>query len=159
MNTRQIATTLLNNRSKLTPVLMTAQLKDQLGAEAFSEALRKRWIDIGEDNYAVISKNQAKLEEMQAAANSDAAQIGDEVVVAENGKTFKATVSKQNPDGTLGLTFGNEKPATVKPSWQANEVRVMKTLKPEEQDGSYTPDRDRPGMPPRPALTQPQVSP
>lgn len=155
MNTRQIATTLLNSRNQSTPVLMTARLKDQLGAEAFSEALRRRWIEIGEDNYAVISQNQAKVEEMFDAAQTDKAQIGDEVAVAEDGKTFQAKVSKVNPDGSVALSFGDEKPATQKPAYQATEVRVTKTLEPDKQDGTYKPDTDKPGMPARPSYSPP----
>jgi hypothetical protein len=58
-------------------------------------------------------------------ADPNVAEIGDEVYVAENGKTYKAVVQAKGADGKYTLSFGTEKPSTQR-SWEPKEMRIDK---------------------------------
>jgi len=58
-----------------------------------------------------------------------AAGIGDEVLVAENGKTYAGTIGAVGNDGKFKLTFGNEKPP-VNRDYSQNEFKVTKKATP-----------------------------
>lgn len=65
-------------------------------------------------------------------------QIGDEVVVAEEGKPFKATVKARNSDGTYVLSFGAEKPRAERP-YKAEELRKTASGPAEQKPGAVQP--------------------
>jgi hypothetical protein len=54
------------------------------------------------------------------------AEVGAEVVVAENGKTYTAAVKAKNPDGTYTLSFGDMKPANHERAYKREELNVAK---------------------------------
>jgi hypothetical protein len=68
-------------------------------------------------NQKVILQTPEGLIEALAVGgeNDKGAEIGDEVVVAEEGKPFTAVVQSKNEDGTYVLSFGQEKPRAVRP--------------------------------------------
>jgi hypothetical protein len=49
-------------------------------------------------------------------------KIGDQVVVAEEGKAYSAVVQSQNPDGSYTLSFGSAKPRTPR-NYKSEELR------------------------------------
>jgi hypothetical protein len=51
-------------------------------------------------------------------------QIGDDVMVAEQGKSFTGKVQSVRPDGRYILSFGNTKPAKAR-DYTANELRPV----------------------------------
>jgi len=59
-----------------------------------------------------------------AVGGQDATGIGDDVVVADGGKSYTGTVSGKNPDGTFSVSFGADKPA--KTSFKESEMKVTK---------------------------------
>lgn len=61
--------------------------------------------------------------ELRFLNEEDACKVGDPVVVGEDGRTYTAVVQACNPDGTLTLSFGGEKPKQVKPSYKKEEVQ------------------------------------
>jgi hypothetical protein len=55
--------------------------------------------------------------------------VGDQVVVADNGKSYIGVVAGRNPDGSLKISFGAQKPSTQRP-YKKDEVRRTKKLDP-----------------------------
>lgn len=51
--------------------------------------------------------------------------VGDEVLVAENGKTYTGTVGAVGQDGKYRVSFGNEKPP-INRDYGTNEIKVTK---------------------------------
>lgn len=64
---------------------------------------------------------------LPGAASKDA-EIGDQVVVAEGGKTYSAKVQAKNADGSYKLSFGSEKPP--RDTFKRDEVRVSSKADP-----------------------------
>lgn len=64
----------------------------------------------------------------QSGVTEDAdPDVGDEVVVADQGKTYQASVSGRNVDGSFRLSFsGADKPA--RDSYRKEEMRVTRTV-------------------------------
>jgi hypothetical protein len=65
--------------------------------------------------YRLFANNLPKVVVQQrdgslVEADANVTQIGDEVIVAEDGKSYKAVVKGRNPDGTFTLSFGTDKP-------------------------------------------------
>jgi hypothetical protein len=58
-----------------------------------------------------------------------AAGIGDEVLVAEGGKTYMGTIGAVGNDGKFKLTFGMEKPPMTR-DYSPNEFKVTKKATP-----------------------------
>lgn len=218
MNIKEIAAKLLKLREeRMTAFIMTGQLREELGFEGYSEALRNRWIQPDEEGSGMITitNNLGKVAEMRELAHqyaqeckdrcgscgknkcacdgrcdackgekctcesapvresasfalahasrtkmtlaeaatlglghqSDTAgtpivgisqqstptapaaiskpdpaapnrpqalSIGSDVRVVENGKTYVGKVSQVKPDGKMQISFGGEKPATIR---------------------------------------------
>jgi hypothetical protein len=64
-----------------------------------------------------------------APGAAPAAGIGDEVLVAEGGKTYTGTIGAVGNDGKFKLTFGMEKPPVTRDYGQ-NEFKVTKKATP-----------------------------
>jgi hypothetical protein len=79
------------------------------------------------------------------------ASVGDDVVVAENGKSFNGVVKSIKPDGTYEVSFAGEKPA--KTSFTTEELKVSKR----GDKASESPIGDVP--PAKPAVTNAGVLP
>lgn len=80
--------------------------------------------------------------------------VGDAVIMAEDGKTFQATVQAKQPDGSLVLSFGGNKPAKIKPSYGKNELQRAATspgtavsAQPAKNLTAPTPSASTPAMP------------
>lgn len=73
---------------------------------------------------------------VESIMEEEDAEIGDEVVVADDGKPYTAVVKSKNSDGTYSLSFGREKPRTDR-SYSKAEVR--KTAKAPTASGRPTP--------------------
>lgn len=59
------------------------------------------------------------------APNAAAPNVGDPVVVAENGRQFTGTIQSVGPDGRFTLSFGNERPANPSKAYAKEEMRVI----------------------------------
>lgn len=58
----------------------------------------------------------------------DKYEVGEEVLIADDGKTLKGVVKTLNPDGTFELSFPeNAKPRTTKP-YKSDELKKTKTV-------------------------------
>ena len=66
---------------------------------------------------------------MSSPTAAASAGIGDEVLVAEGGKTFAGTIGALGNDGKYKITFGNEKPPVTRDYGQ-NEFKVTKRATP-----------------------------
>ncbi len=55
---------------------------------------------------------------------SSGADIGDDVMVTENGKTFTGKIHSRDSGGNYQLTFGDQKPMANRP-YKSNEVRLV----------------------------------
>lgn len=60
--------------------------------------------------------------------NREDADVGAEVVVAENGKTYTAAVKAKNPDGTYTLSFGGDKPTNTTRTYKREELNITKKI-------------------------------
>lgn len=74
------------------------------------------------------------------------AEVGDEVVVAADGKSYQATVQSRKPDGKLVLSFGAAKPSTTK-EYGKGEFKVTK------KSGAKPGQPSQPSQPAKPAGT------
>jgi hypothetical protein len=54
-------------------------------------------------------------------------EVGEQVIMAEDGKTYQATVQAKQADGSLVLSFGTDKPSKIKPSYARNELQRAPT--------------------------------
>ena len=71
MNIKEIAAKLIEMReTRMTAFIMSGQLREELGFEGYSEALRQRWIQPDEDGSGMITitNNLGKVAEMRAMA-------------------------------------------------------------------------------------------
>ena len=51
--------------------------------------------------------------------------VGEDVVVADEGKTFQAKIQKTNPDGTYVLSFGANKPVNQTRFFKREEMQKL----------------------------------
>jgi hypothetical protein len=64
---------------------------------------------------------------MREAMETTKPEIGDDVTIAEGGKSYTAKVAKVNPDGSFGLSFDPaQRPPATKESYQPAEFQVVK---------------------------------
>ena len=125
---RQIASVILNRRNNISPFVMASEMQESLGADSFAEAMRLGWIrpDMETGSLQVTNLTQ-KLTEMRHFVEDDKPVIGDDVTIAEQGKSFMGKVARVNPDGSYGLTFDPaNKPAVTKESYKDTEFQLVK---------------------------------
>jgi hypothetical protein len=60
--------------------------------------------------FATNQESKVIIQTKNGLMEAEEAQIGDEVVVAEDGRSYAATIKSRRPDGTYELSFGQEKP-------------------------------------------------
>lgn len=76
-------------------------------------------------NTPVMPRQQAPQAPTSPAPQSNGApQIGDSVMVGENGKTFNGVVGTVGQDGRYKISFGNDKPPMDR-EYSANELRLI----------------------------------
>jgi hypothetical protein len=82
---------------------------------------------------------KATLGGLKVEDASGDADVGDEVVVADAGKTYKAAVASKNPDGTYKLSFGSGpdgKPP--RDAFKKSEVKVTKRATPAAGSATFS---------------------
>lgn len=152
MNNRQLAHIILTRRNQNTPIFNNAEMVEALGADGYQEALRRRWIEFTEDGYGQVTNHIGRVQEMADAVNSDELNVGDQVVVADGGRSYTAAVQAKNANGAYTLSFGNEKPSAVRPEYRREELQAVKPevgASPTDATRSSGPSRNYPGMPGR----------
>ena len=80
MNIKEIAAKLLKLREeRMTAFIMTGQLREELGFEGYSEALRQRWIQPDEEGSGMITitNNLGKVAELRELAHQYAQECKD----------------------------------------------------------------------------------
>lgn len=97
-------------------------------SHGFAMAHAQRSIDellapgTGHDNSAPFKPNPPPTP-ASTAPQTSAPGIGDQVMVAQEGKTYQGTVGSIGQDGKYKVTFGNEKPPMAR-DYAANELKV-----------------------------------
>jgi hypothetical protein len=83
------------------------------------------------------------------AAGKDDFEVGDPVIMAEDGKTYQATVQSKQADGSVVLSFGTDKPSKIKPSYARNEIQRAPTAagKTPAKPSTPTPTASTPAIP------------
>jgi hypothetical protein len=84
-------------------------------------------------------------------------EVGDPVLTVEDGRTFQATVQAMQPDGSMVLSFGTEKPSKIKPSYKKDEV--TKAVGQKQQQQSVQPSKPTPSQPAEPQTAMPTSGP
>jgi hypothetical protein len=131
MTIQEIAIKILDRRNNASPIVMIGEMNQILGDEGFSEAMRRGWIIADHDTgHLQVSNLQARIEEMREiseyAAPGTAHQVGDTVLVAEDGQVYNAVVQGQRPDGSYILSFGDKKPrAGGEKPYKAEELKAV----------------------------------
>lgn len=151
MNIRKIAQTLLTRRNQNTPIFNNAEMMESLGSDGYREALRRRWIIFTDDGMAQITNHLPFIEQLMEAANSDEVNVGDQVVVAADGKSYTASVQSKNANGAYTLSFGKDKPSTTRPEYRREEMQLVRPDVGANSDVNKPagPSRNYPGMPTR----------
>lgn len=123
----EIASTLLSRRATLSSYVPTGQVRQDIGVDGFQEAVRRTWLvpDV-ESGEVHITNHLGTLAEMKriAEATPVGPEIGDEVVVAENGQTFQGIVQSKAADGKMKISFGGQKPPQER-EYDATEVKMV----------------------------------
>ncbi len=124
MNFPQLATVLLDRVTRsATPTVLVGEMQQLLGSDAFSEALRLRWLshdvetggltvansattldqlrEVASGNLKSLGSDSTNLSNLQEADGGY--QVGDEVLTVVNGKPVNARVKRVLPDGSLDL--------------------------------------------------------
>ena len=163
MNTKQIAQTLLGRRNSLSPVVMQGEMRDQLGSDGYSEAMRLGWLfpnyETGELH---ISSQQAVINDMRKVAESvtEAAQppvVGDTVQVTDEDGTYAGLVQGVNADGTLKIAWtSNQKPKRER-SWKPENTYVTKRTVAQAPTQTTTNSTSTPTPAPQQAPVQPST--
>ena len=120
---------LTQGRSTLTP----GEARELLGESGHSIALNRGWLqpDIETGRLHIAPRGHARGQMADAALMEDDANdaaIGDEVVVADAGTPYTATVAAKNPDGSVRLSFkSGQKPA--KDTFKKTDLRIARKAK------------------------------
>lgn len=133
-------------------------MRDSLAPEVVCERIQNRepvvisGPDLSWSKLSVIANEMHPMHEMLEASaplpTADDYNVGDDVIIGEDGKTFQATVQAKNSDGSLVLSFGDQKPPTVKPTYLPKEV-----ARPQATDQVNKPQRSS-----QPAVKQPTTA-
>lgn len=111
--------TMTRQMAKLDEMRQVAQLPEAAAEPAKSTACSGRdFLDLHRQSLGVSAC------ENLTEADEDA-EVGDEVVVADSGKSYQATVQAKKPDGKLVLSFGAAKPSASK-DYAKGEYKVTK---------------------------------
>ena len=96
-----------------------------LGEDAFATAIERRWLVLSED-YNGLSFNLTPIvmQEIHLLAEEDSYAVGDQVLVTDEGQTYVAAVQGKNADGSLILSFGENKPKHER-SYQTSEIKKV----------------------------------
>lgn len=78
---------------------------------------------------ATPAPNPAPAQLASNPAQQDYA-VGDDVVIAEEGKTYQAKVGQRNPDGTYVLSFGPNRPANSTSAFKRERMQRVEGAKP-----------------------------
>lgn len=137
MNFPQLATVLLDRVTRsATPTVLVGEMQNLLGADAFSEALRLRWLshdvetggltvansstmmnqlrEVASGNLQSLGADVSNLSTVQEADGGY--QVGDEVMTTVNGRPVNARVKSVRPDGTMELDYPSQnRPANSAP--------------------------------------------
>lgn len=125
-------------RSRSTLFVQRGILLEALGNDGLQEALRRGWLVPDHVTGELqLTSSLAKIRELEEAAWPDTAAgdnakkqaeeepvaVGDEVVVAEQGKTLTGVVKEVRPDGRVVVSFNG----AAKRDYAPTEVRKTKT--------------------------------
>lgn len=111
---KEIVRLLLRNRSASRPTL-NGDVREALGPENLAKALEARWVIPDYDSGGLlITTDLGRLAEMEKLAEGEDYQVGHAVVtVGPDGRPITAHVKEVLPDGTIKLSFGDNKPERV----------------------------------------------
>lgn len=107
----------LNHAAVCTPSLAPAPPAPPSELTGINESAALGWQFSG--GLGIINKGLRCV--LEAAEVPEDYNVGDEVVVAEDGQVYTAVVQAKKQDGFV-LSFGQKKPKTVKPSYSKNEL-------------------------------------
>jgi len=134
MNTKEIATALINRRETSTSsIIMQGDLQKSLGTDGFQEAMRRGWVIPDYDTgHMTITNNLGEVDHMRKMSEAEEPlKNGDSVVVnsIEPGNqvtAYPATVTSVGAGGKVRVTFnGATRPTAPKPEYEATEVKKV----------------------------------
>lgn len=194
ITTKEIASTLLERRSRLTHIIMPGDILGQLGPEGVQEALRRTWLESGYDTGALkVTGNMGLIADMERIAEltegvcprcnnttckctpepsadvtngrrfalehsnrlneiaafgtgqtdkpvapitpasrpdieanrSEDHFVGEDVIIAEEGKAYPGKVQSKNSDGTYKLSFGPNRPINSSRAYRKEEMQKV----------------------------------
>jgi len=133
----KVANAILERRRRLTSIVQSGELQAEIGAEGFSEALRRRWVvpDYSETGALQVTNLRSQIDEIETAAklagtlspNSQKLAVGDPVTVADGGKVITGVVKEMRPDGRVVVSFGATRPASGQEDFAPTEVKKTET--------------------------------
>lgn len=106
-----------------------------VGHSGFQEAVNRKWLIADEDAHALrVNDNGSVLNSIIEQANEDDLGIGDEVLVTDNGESFKGVVARSE-NGAFEVSFsGGKKPRNVRP-FRREEIQFVSKANPANQPG------------------------
>lgn len=125
---KKLATTLDASRQTLSTVVHEGMLRSKLGSRLVAEAINRRWLELNGDGTMSISPRPIIIEQLSQAAKAEddePAKVGDEVVVADGGRTFSGKVAEIDARGEIRVTF-EPGISPVKNRFQPTEVRITR---------------------------------
>ena len=155
-NLPQIASILMEFRKQsLHPVAMTGKIKSKLGHAGFSEAVRRHWLEpdlSSETGWLVISRQGARLQEMQNAMNDpQSLDTGDQIeYVGRDGRVYNGVIRNVSPDKTkttIAFTQGNPPDYRDGQDYDTKDIKVIKKTLPDARKADITPLSSTPVQP------------
>lgn len=146
MTNHDIASFLIQRVTRgASPVVFAGEIQNELGADAFGEALRLGWLRPDLESGALqIASDAASIEQMRALvgeAQEGDYQVGDEVMVTSNGKPAPGRIKKVNSDGSYELDFGIAGQANPQPFRREQMKPVSRPTTANQPPGSSAPPR------------------
>lgn len=129
MTTQQLAYSILEIRKRPSPFVMSGELLLLLGPQGYQEALNRRWLIHDSENSALrVTHIESFIADMKRLADdfnnpNEDPEVGDSVIVADDGKSYEATVQSREGD-VYKLSFpAGKAPLRTLPGYQKNQLR------------------------------------
>jgi hypothetical protein len=144
MNIRDIAKIVVERRRSLASIIPSGIMQAELGIDGFAEALERRWIVPNtESGELSVTNDFAVIQEIERVAEDDTLQIGDQVVVGEEGQAFTGVI-KEFKNGRYIVSFPDgAAPRTNRQDYADTEIQRVETdpgkpsQRPAGQPGSH----------------------
>lgn len=159
MHIHEVAQAILEIRRLPSPFIRSGELAQLIGPDGFQEALARRWlIQDHQQGTLVVTNIVATVEDIQRVAETyaeaDEPAVGDSVIVADDGKSYEATVQAKEGGG-YKLSFPPGKaPLRSLPAYKKEQLKrfakpdavVPKGSSPVTAQGSSFPAIGAPGI-------------